>query len=99
MQRAYAENESVRQLCRKLMALALMPRNEVTNAFNSIRADADQLDGHPMADLLSYFETHWMSDIDLWNVSTCDSRTNNVCEGRSQKEMVTHSVSSERLSQ
>ena len=82
MQREYAENESVRLLCRKIMALSLMPRNEVINAFNSIRADADQLAGNPMAGLLSYFETHWMNDIDLWNVSTCDSRTNNVCEGR-----------------
>lgn len=80
------------------MALALMPRDEVTNAFNSIRDDAGQLSGNPLAGLLSYFETNWMHDIDLWNVSTCDSRTNNVCEGRKLEEAIAYFLSFQRIS-
>ena len=64
------------------MALALMPRDQVINSYNEIQAAAAELPDHPMSRLFSYFDSNWMSDIDLWNVSTCDSRTNNVCEGK-----------------
>ncbi|CAF5209686.1 unnamed protein product, partial [Rotaria magnacalcarata] len=62
------------------MALVLMPYEQVINSFNEIQADADLLPDHPMEELLLYFEKNWLNIIDLWNVSACDSRTNNVCE-------------------
>ncbi|CAF3357487.1 unnamed protein product [Rotaria socialis] len=80
-QKDYSSNESFRLLCRKLMALALMPYEQVINSFNEIQADADLLPDHPMEELLLYFEKNWLNIIDLWNVSARDSRTNNVCEG------------------
>ncbi|CAF3612426.1 unnamed protein product [Rotaria sp. Silwood1] len=79
-QQHYSTNESFRLLCRKLMALALMSREQVVNGFNEIQADADQLPDYPMEELLSYFQRNWLDNIDLWNVSTCNARTNNVCE-------------------
>ncbi|CAM4834891.1 unnamed protein product [Rotaria magnacalcarata] len=80
-QQHYSANEPFRLLCRKLMALALMPSEQVINGFNDIQLVADQLPDHPMKELLLYFQKNWLDNIDLWNVSTCDTRTNNVCEG------------------
>ncbi|CAF4006829.1 unnamed protein product [Rotaria sp. Silwood1] len=74
-----------RVLCRKFMALALMPREHVVSSFREIQADADRLPHGLMEDLLIYFETNWLDDIDLWNVSTSENRTNNVCEGENHK--------------
>ncbi|CAF4963719.1 unnamed protein product, partial [Rotaria sp. Silwood1] len=59
------------------MALALMPREHVVSSFREIQADADRLPHGLMEDLLIYFETNWLDDIDLWNVSTSENRTNN----------------------
>ncbi|CAF4171245.1 unnamed protein product [Rotaria sordida] len=81
MQCDYVSNEDFRILCRKLMALALMPRDQVFIGFEEIRAAADRLDGSQMENLLTYFEDNWLCNIDLWNVSRCDTRTINVCEG------------------
>jgi hypothetical protein len=63
------------------MALAMMPIGTVSTGFDEIRDDARELPNSSMEPLLAYFEKQWMSDPDLWNVSTCDSRTNNFCEG------------------
>ncbi|CAF2396034.1 unnamed protein product [Rotaria sp. Silwood2] len=80
-QQDYSKNETFRLLCRKIMALALIPRDQVISDFNEIRDDAEQLPGRLMDELLIYFEKNRLVNIDLWNVSTCDTRTNNVCEG------------------
>ncbi|CAF3821104.1 unnamed protein product, partial [Rotaria sp. Silwood1] len=79
-QQDYSTNETFRLLCRKIMALALMPRDQVIRGFNEIRDNAEQLPGRLMDELLIYFENNRLVDIDLWDVSTCDTRTNNVCE-------------------
>ena len=63
------------------MALALMPRDQVRSSFDEITADTHKLPGLPMKQLLDYFEDYWMRDIDLWNVSSSNTRTNNTCEG------------------
>ncbi|CAF4784019.1 unnamed protein product [Rotaria magnacalcarata] len=81
MQRDYISNRSFRILCRKLMALPLMPLDQVIAGFEEIQAAADQLDGIQMGTLLTDFENNYLSNIDLWNVSRCDASTNNVCEG------------------
>jgi len=85
MQQDYLGDDSIRMLCRKIMALALIPHDQVLNGFNDIRAAADQISSGPIQDLLSYFEKNWLDSIDLWNVSTCDTRTNNVCEGENNR--------------
>jgi hypothetical protein len=81
MQKDYSSNENFRFLCKKLMALALMPQELVINGFNEVRAAAGELTDCSMENLLLYFENNWLDIVDLWNVSTCDTRTNNVCEG------------------
>ena len=41
----YSTNEPFRVLCRKLMALALMPREHVLTSLKEIQADVGQLSG------------------------------------------------------
>ncbi len=82
MQQQYTEDETLRCLCRKLMALALMPRDKVKSSFEEIQEDASKLLDQPMDQLMEYFEDNWMNDVDLWNVSESNVRTNNNCEGR-----------------
>ncbi|CAF4050241.1 unnamed protein product [Rotaria sordida] len=81
MQRDYVSNENFRILCRKIMALALMPKEQVLTGFQEIEAAAEELNDNQMDNLLAYFEHNWLSNIDLWNVFRCDTRTNNTCEG------------------
>ncbi|CAF1377342.1 unnamed protein product [Rotaria magnacalcarata] len=81
LQQQYASDETLRGLCRKLMALPLMPRDRVSNSFDEIQEAANILSGLPMTRLIEYFNNNWMLDIELWNVFGFDSRTNNVCEG------------------
>jgi len=70
------------------MSLAMMPIDTVLVVYNEIRNDAQQLPASPIEPLLNYFEKQWLSDINLWNVSTTNSRTNNVCEGKSKMESI-----------
>ncbi|CAF4263778.1 unnamed protein product, partial [Rotaria socialis] len=81
LQRQYTIDETLRVLCRKLMALPLMPRDKILSGLDEIREAADLLPGLPMIRLLEYFDKNCMLDIDLWNVYGFDSRTNNICEG------------------
>ncbi|CAF1349582.1 unnamed protein product [Rotaria sordida] len=55
-QQDYSTNESFRVLCRKIMALALIPREHVIDSYKEVHADADKLPGYPMQELLIYFE-------------------------------------------
>jgi hypothetical protein len=64
------------------MALPLMPRDKVSSGFDEIQEVANDLPGLPLTRLLAYFDKNWMSDIDLWNLFGFDSRTNNICEGK-----------------
>ena len=66
------------------MSLALMPVDQVKSGFNEIQSAAEQLVGSPMENLLRYFERNWLNNIELWNVFKCDTRTNNVCEGKNR---------------
>jgi hypothetical protein len=63
------------------MALALMPVDKVLSGFDDIKIDAQRVSGSSMVQLVKYFEKHWLSKIELWNVAGFDSRTNNTCEG------------------
>ena len=85
LQQTYANDEQFRLLCRKLMALALMPLDKVLTSFEEIQRDALTSYRGTIDRLLSYFEDNWMSEIDLWNVSGSDSRTNNTCEGERKR--------------
>ena len=85
MQQQYTKDETFRCLCRKMMALALVPREKVVSSFDEIQDDAHKLPGPPMNQLLEYYEDNWMNDIDLWNVSESNTRTNDECEGKKKR--------------
>lgn len=67
------------------MSLALMPPDQVVFGFEEVRATAVRLGVNEMDSLLTYFQNNWLSNIDLWNVFKCDTRTNNTCEGKEIK--------------
>lgn len=85
MQRDYVSNEGLRILCRKLMSLALMPKELVVASFWEIQAAVQDSNNNQMGSLLTYFENNWLGNIDLWNVFQCEMRSNNVCEGNNVK--------------
>jgi hypothetical protein len=70
------------------MALSLMPYDTVLAGYDEIRDHAQDLPNSPMERLFTYFENQWLVDIDMWNVSKTEIRTNNCCEGTSRKGFV-----------
>ncbi|CAF3588472.1 unnamed protein product [Rotaria sp. Silwood1] len=75
---AYRGNETIRIICRKLMALPLLQLNDIKLAFEDLKDDSPIT----LRDLFNYFENYWMTDVPLhlWNVSDLQIRTNNNCE-------------------
>jgi hypothetical protein len=76
----YAEDTNIRECCRELMALSLMPVSEVEKQFQRMRALAPS----SLDDLFIYFERQWVKgniSLSLWNVNDSDDRTNNTSEG------------------
>ena len=71
----YQDDPNDRSAARKLMALALLPLNQVEFAFNDMVTDSP----HCIQQLLNYFKTYWMTKVklSLWNVAELDIRTNN----------------------
>lgn len=77
------------------MALALMPWDKVRSSFDEIQREAFTSYGGSIKCLLSYFEHNWMTEINLWNLSGSDSRTNNTCKDERKLEWVWASFISE----
>ncbi|CAF1598818.1 unnamed protein product [Rotaria magnacalcarata] len=76
---AYKNDESIREQCRGLMALYLMPVSEIEQQFKHIRA----LFLPSLNELFIYFERQWIKGnilLSLWNASESDHRTNNISE-------------------
>ena len=76
----YKDDDLVRSVCHQLMALALLPRNQVEQGFEYLANNRPQ----SLNDLFVYFEDYWIANvpIDLWNVCELKVRTNNNSEGR-----------------
>ena len=68
----YMTYNTLRTLCRKIMALPIMPRYKISSGFDEIREVAADSLGLPIMQLLQYFENHFMSDSDLWHVCQGD---------------------------
>ncbi|CAF4668775.1 unnamed protein product, partial [Rotaria socialis] len=75
----YKDDANARNFCRRLMALPLLPLNEVEFAFEELTEQCPDV----LAPLFVYFDNYWMKQISLilWNVSDLKTRTNNNCEG------------------
>lgn len=76
---AYGGDEIVRSTLRKLMCLALVPIENVEDAFNEIKIRAPS----STEKLIEYFDRYWMAKVkwSLWNVGDVKLRTNNIVEG------------------
>ncbi|CAF3228537.1 unnamed protein product [Rotaria sp. Silwood2] len=75
----YRNDEDARSSARKLMALPLMPLNQIERGFEVISNNAP----HSIRPLIDYFNRYWMMKVKwaLWNISDVDVRTNNIVEG------------------
>ncbi|CAF1539602.1 unnamed protein product, partial [Rotaria sordida] len=75
----YLHNETIRDQSRQLMALSLMPNNEVENQFQRLQT----IMSTSLSDLLLYFKHQWMHGvvpIRMWNFHNVNHRTNNTSE-------------------
>ncbi|CAF3509552.1 unnamed protein product [Rotaria sp. Silwood2] len=77
---AYAQDATIREQCKQLMALILMPIEEIEGQFKRIR----EISSTALDDLFIYFERQWINGnvpLSMWNVNVVDDRTNNVSDG------------------
>ncbi len=82
----YAADEQIRNTCRKLMALALMPASLVLQAYDDLYDSVLELSStkfNLLKPLFDYFENQWIKKVDIykWNVYGTKMRTNNNAEG------------------
>jgi hypothetical protein len=75
----YRDDEDARSTARKLMALPLIPLNQIECAFEEVANEAPD----SIQPVIDYFNRYWMTRVklSLWNVSDIDIRTNNIVEG------------------
>ena len=76
----YLHNETIRDQCRQLMALSLMPIDEVQTQFQRLQTILST----SLGDLVLYFKHQWVHgviSIQMWNFHDLKHRTNNTSEG------------------
>ncbi|CAF2085196.1 unnamed protein product [Rotaria magnacalcarata] len=75
----YRDDDNIRDTCRQLMSLHLLPCREVEDGFEHLVSKAPSL----LSNLLDYFRKFWFRQmpVELWNVHNIDIRTNNHAEG------------------
>lgn len=76
---SYLDDEDIRLACRSAMALALMPKEHVGEAFALLKDNSPA----EMADFFDYVQKQWFKRVlpEYWVVSDLDWRTNNFSEG------------------
>lgn len=80
----YVQDATIREQCKQLMALSLMPLDEVEQQFKRIR----EISSTALDDLFMYFERQWMNGnvpLSMWNSYDADHRTNNISEGNKNR--------------
>ncbi len=86
---SYENNDVVRGLCRKLMAIALLPIDDIEDGYVEIlsqltsQTSLDTRTFNLMNDLMKYYDREWLQVIgkEMYCVYNLDWRTNNNCEG------------------
>lgn len=76
----YSQDETIRSQCRQLMALSLIPIDEVDKQYQRLRAIASPA----LDDLFLYFHRQWLNGnvpARMWNFFDVNHRTNNTSEG------------------
>lgn len=85
MSSAYLNDIRIRSVIRQMMALALVPQQEVPSLFASLGEELSDLEREQLAELFDYFNNHWMRQIPMWNVFDIPERTNNFSEDKRSK--------------
>jgi hypothetical protein len=76
----YLHDAVIRDHCRQLMALSLMPIDEVRSQFQRLQT----IISSSLNSLILYFKNQWVYGvvpIQMWNFHNVDHRTNNTSEG------------------
>lgn len=76
----YLHNEAIRDQCRQIMALSLMPVEQVHSQFQRL----ETITSASLSDLLLYFNNQWVNGVvplSMWNFFDVNHRTNNTSEG------------------
>ncbi|CAF3681258.1 unnamed protein product [Rotaria socialis] len=90
---AYETLDNVRDLCMKLMAIALMPMDDIEDAFLEVSKEITQVQftdtrvSNLIHDLMNYYDKEWIPIIgkEMYCVHNLDWRTNNICEGMNSR--------------
>jgi hypothetical protein len=82
----YVADEQIRNICRKLMALALLPVSLVLQAYDDLYEsvlESSSTKFNTLKPLFNYFENQWIKNvaIERWNIYGIKMRTNNNAEG------------------
>ncbi|CAF1457948.1 unnamed protein product [Rotaria sordida] len=79
---AHLQDEEIRFFCRKLMAIVLLPIEEVKSSYYNLCATSSTRVKEELRQLLLYFDSHWINDVPLklWNTHDYQYRTNNISE-------------------
>jgi hypothetical protein len=76
----YSKSADIREQCKELMALSLMPISEMEHQFNRLR----RISSASLDDLFVYFHRQWIKGnvpLSMWNFYELNHRTNNISEG------------------
>ncbi|CAF1941364.1 unnamed protein product [Rotaria magnacalcarata] len=80
---SYSQDSDIRICCRKLMALALLPIDQIETSFYNLRTKSSATVKQELHQLFLYFDHQWIMNVPMkmWSVHGYQHRTNNNCEG------------------
>ncbi|CAF1237473.1 unnamed protein product [Rotaria sordida] len=80
---SYNDDDDVKQYCRKLMALPLLPEAIIEDTYDDLIATMPKQLKDTLNDLLEYFQQQWFVKVPIsqWCVHGLNIRTNNNAEG------------------
>ncbi|CAF5024853.1 unnamed protein product [Rotaria magnacalcarata] len=81
---SYSQDSDIRICCRKLMALALLPIDQIETSFYNLRTKSSAAVKQELHQLFLYFDHQWIANVPMkmWSVHGYQHRTNNNCEGK-----------------
>jgi hypothetical protein len=71
----------IRNVIRRMMALALVPATFVSTLFDGLKNDLSEDERDELAPIFKYFSNYWLKRTSTWNVFDIPDRTNNFSEG------------------